>query len=161
LLNDSANYSISIFSVDVVSETHKKHSLSLRGLTILVLDDDKNIREGMEALLQVYGCATYSAGSLDEVFENLSQSAQIPDLIMADYELGLDVTGDKMVETLRKELGIHIPAVLITGDTSIAPERSAAIGDLPVVHKPIKPEEMVAVIAELVSSKSRNPALRH
>jgi len=115
----------------VIWERQQHNSLSLQGLTILVLDDDKNICEGMEALLQVYGCSTYSAGSLDEIFDKLSQSAPEPDLIMADYELGLDITGDKMVDALRNELGRCVPAVLITGDTSIASEHNATIGDLP------------------------------
>lgn len=140
----------------VVFETNQQNSLSLQGLTILILDDDVNIREGMEALLQLYGCSTFSAGTLDEVFEKLNESAQEPDLIMADYELGQEATGDKMVETLREELGKQIPAVLITGDTSIEPEKNATRGGLPVLHKPIKPEEMVAVITEVLAENSNS-----
>ena len=143
----------------VVFEDIPQNTFSLHGLTILILDDDISIREGMEALLQVYGCKTYAAGSLDEVFEQLSNAAPEPDLIMADYELGLDATGDKLVATLRKELGRNIPAVLITGDTSIIPEKNSTLGDLPVLHKPIKPDEMVATIAELLSSCHSTPEL--
>ena len=110
---------------------------ALNGLTVVCIDNDPRILEGMRLLLEGWGCVvrTYSG---TEAFEADEAVGPAPEIILADYHLdgenGLDV-----IRTLRGAYGEAVPAVLITADRSNEVRAAADQIDVAVLNKPLKP----------------------
>lgn len=124
----------------------------LAGHCIVVVDDERTVREGMEALLTGWGCEVILAASADEALERVANSAGRPDLVIADYRLQDGANGIEAIRRLQAALGANLPGILITGDT--APDRlnEAAASGYHLLHKPVQPARLRA----LISGKLRN-----
>lgn len=82
--------------------------------TILVVDDDKLIREGLSALLKNAGQTVLEAADGKEGLA--AALAQHPDLVVSDVRMP-NMTGLEMVDALREdEWGKHVPIVMLTND---------------------------------------------
>jgi signal transduction histidine kinase/ActR/RegA family two-component response regulator len=126
----------------------------LRGKVILVLDNEISIRRGMEALLGRWGCHVLSAGSEVEAVASATQSP--PDLLIADLRLAAASTGSDAIQAVSRALGAEVPALIITGDTSVESlQRARALGR-PVLHKPVQPARLRAALSQLLVA----PAVR-
>lgn len=122
------------------------------GLIVLVVDDERSVREGMRTLLEEWGCKVLLASGIDEALAAL-RGAQ-PDLIIADHRLRGSETGIALLQRTR-EAASEIPALLITGDT--APEvlaHAQRIG-LMLLHKPVHEQALRGAIAEAVKTQVR------
>ncbi len=110
-----------------------------QGELVLVIDDDAEILDGMQALLTGWGCHVVAASGLAELLPRLARLPQVPKVIISDYRLRGDETGLSVVEHLRSEYNDDIPAILVTGDT--APDRlqEAENSGLTLLHKPVTP----------------------
>jgi signal transduction histidine kinase/ActR/RegA family two-component response regulator len=116
---------------------------------ILVVDDDPMVRESLATILKSWGAMVATSSGQPSLPKQLGD-ADRPDLILCDLRLGQDVDGVQMLAAIRAELGSDLPAVLITGDTD--PERTAfamSSGD-PVLHKPVRPAQLRALIRNLL-----------
>ncbi|MFK7858502.1 MAG: ATP-binding protein [Granulosicoccus sp.] len=120
------------------------------GLLVVIIEDNKSIRVGMEVLLSSYGCKTLCAGDTDEALRLLKTGSLVPDIIVADYHLSTNKTGTQAILDLRVFLQTNVPAILVTGDTSLNSEREAAVQQLPVLHKPVDSDELLATISNEV-----------
>jgi signal transduction histidine kinase/CheY-like chemotaxis protein len=129
----------------VAEQTAEAEGL-LRG-RLLVVDDDRAIREAMAALLTGWGYEVATAGSGEEA---MAAAQGAPDLIISDYRLGGEETGIAVIERLRRRHGQAIPAMLITGDT--APDRlaEAQASGLVLLHKPVANSKLRAALTNLV-----------
>jgi len=125
-------------------------SRSMRGLTIMVIDDERDVREGMQALLAQLDCHVIVADSAANARRQLIDYELIPDLIIADYRLRDEQTGDDAIEQVREELNEDVPAMIITGDTSPARLKEATASGFKLLHKPVVAEELFASIRQLV-----------
>ena len=116
------------------------------GLRIVVIDDEAAVREGMQAVLEGWGCETLLAGSEDEALEKIKAHGQAPQVIISDYRLRDGKTGEQAIERLRREFGGDIPALIITGDT--APDRlhEAQESGHTLMHKPVQPGKLRAYL---------------
>lgn len=114
--------------------------LRVRHGHVLVVDDDPLIRDGMCQLLESWAYSCHAAEGVEDALERARQ--RTPDLLIVDFRLRGDQTGNDVVSALRKRLGNHLPALLITGETSPEHLRIARNSGIPVVHKPIAPETL-------------------
>jgi two-component system, sensor histidine kinase len=129
---------------DSLSAGARTHGEAVTGKQILVIDDERAVREGMAVLLTQWGYQVLTAGSVDDVLQTANSSR--PDLIIADYRLREEMTGTQAIRRLQAEFKADIPAVLVTGDT--APDRvseSSASG-FPLLHKPVPPAQLREVL---------------
>jgi CheY-like chemotaxis protein len=94
-----------------------------------------------------------TASGLVEARQVLASGAAI-DAIVVDFRLQRDETGIEVVHALRAD-GCQAPALVLTGDTSPEQLRLLAETGLPVLHKPVAGELLVATIVDLLS---REPA---
>ena len=149
----------SVFSIDVpiaralplerVSNPAQRVAAEpLHGTTVLCIDNDEKIRDGMNALLSGWGCNVFLAASRRDALTLLRQHrALVPEIILADYHLddgtGLDTIGD-----LRWKLHAELPAVLITADRSPALREEARARNVPILYKPVKPAALRALMAQ-------------
>jgi len=127
--------------------------LDLDGLQVLVIDDEADIRDGMEITLNDAGCRVLTCDSAASAQSLLVELDLIPDLIIADYRLREGKTGSEAVELLRDELNQDIPAFLISGDTSAIRVKEASDSGIRLLHKPVTPTELFEVINEVAYEK--------
>lgn len=117
---------------------------------ILLVDDDAGVRNATAMLLQVEGFDVVCAASLAEVHEALRNDPGI-DLVIADYHLQNGETGIEVIAAARHVAGEHLSAVLVSGDTSSTLRDVKATERLRIVSKPIKADELLSLITELLS----------
>jgi len=117
-------------------------------LDVLVIDDDPLVLQGMAMLLEIRGHRPIVADSAGEALFKLR--GRIPDLIVADYRLRDGQTGIEAIEIIRSNLGIAVPAILVSGDTLPARLREAKSSGLHLLHKPLDPDELDAQIKRLM-----------
>ena len=114
---------------------------------ILVLDDDRAVREAMESLLPTWG---YRVLSVDTLAQALAlDSAEAFDALVVDYRLPDGMTGAQAIDALQRQRGATIPVLLITGDTAPDRLRQAKSLGLPLLHKPVKPARLRAALSHL------------
>ena len=107
---------------------------------VLVIDDDESVRAGMRQLLSAWGCACDVADTIEEA-QALAR-AHPPDVVISDYRLRGQRTGAEAIAALRAEFGADLPALLITGDTAPERLREARASGVPLLHKPVSPDQL-------------------
>jgi signal transduction histidine kinase len=112
----------------------------LKGARILVIDDDEAVRTSMSHLVQDWGCLCTAVESIEEALA--AARSQAPDIVISDYRLREQRTGAEAIAALRAELGHQLPALLITGDTAPERLREARASNVPLLHKPVSPEQL-------------------
>jgi CheY-like chemotaxis protein len=118
---------------------------------VLLVDDDRAVRDATRMLLRVEGYRVTAVSSLTEAMQTAGDDARL-DLLITDYHLSEGETGLQIITALRERLGPLLKAVLITGDTS------SAVKDLPVdpclriTSKPIKADELLTLLRALLAT---------
>jgi CheY-like chemotaxis protein len=126
----------------------------LYGKFIVVIDDDELVLEAMQGILQTWGCRTVAAHSAESAMAML-RNADPPDLIMTDAELADRRTGLEAIESLRRKFGYPIPAFLISGDVSSDCLRAAANQGYQLLHKPVDPMTLRAIVTQLLKDREQ------
>jgi CheY-like chemotaxis protein/anti-sigma regulatory factor (Ser/Thr protein kinase) len=122
---------------------------------ILVVDDEPDVLDSMMALLRKWRCEVVAAESCTQMLEKLVSVQRTPDLIVSDYRLRGEESGIEVVARLREEFNAQVPALLITGDTGMEQLREAEESGLHVLHKPLNPSRLRALIANLRRERTR------
>jgi PAS domain S-box-containing protein len=120
---------------------------SLAGLHVLCIDNDREILDGMRALLSRWEVHALAAADVDEALAQLD--AQIPDVLLVDYHLHDRLDGLGLIDLLRERIGRDIPAALVTGDGSDAVKLAARERGCVVLTKPVKPASLRALLASV------------
>ncbi len=116
-------------------------------LTVLCLDNDASILDGMRALLSRWGVDCRTA--LDVVQARTELRHGPVDLILADYHLADGVDGLQALQQLRDALGELPPVAMITADGSSELKQRARASGYPVLHKPVRPAALRALLTAL------------
>ena len=115
---------------------------------VLVIDDDKIVRDGMGMLLHDWGCECDVAECIEDAL-NLAR-IQAPEIIISDYRLREQRTGVEAINALRALLGKQLPAILITGDTAPDRLKESLASGIPILHKPVAPNQLYLRIVEML-----------
>ncbi len=126
---------------------------NLTGLSILVIDDEHDVRDGMYTLLKQQNCDVIMADSPERAREYIIANGWVPELIIADYRLRDEKTGDTAIEMVREEVNVDVPAMIVTGDTSPARLREATASGFPLLHKPVIADELITAITNMVGEQ--------
>ncbi|WGD54866.1 MASE1 domain-containing protein [Bradyrhizobium sp. CB1650] len=124
-------------------------AFSAEGKLILVIADAPMVTEGTGGLLGNWGYSVLTAGSDEAALMRVAQRQQRPDLIISDYHLASGKTGISAIEQINAAFGSSIPAILISGDTAAEPIRDANERGYVLLHKPVDPMRLRAVMHEL------------
>lgn len=122
----------------------RPESGSLGGISVLVIDDDLLSREAMRTLLAGWGCVVATANGPAEVCSDYA-----PDVLICDYRLAGAATGISAISDVRRRYAVSVPACLVSGDTDVALIKLAAANDLPLLHKPVRPARLQALVRRL------------
>jgi CheY-like chemotaxis protein len=129
----------------------------MEGAKILVVDDDKDIRDSLQAILESKEYSVTVAASKNEAMEKAN--AEKPDLFILDVMMDTWQDGFDMARELKQDPKFKdIPILMLTGvkeKTGVDFKSSAGDADwLPVdgfMEKPIQPDLMLAEVEKLLS----------
>ena len=145
-------FSISLPSVaPVVSAVREDPAATVSSSTggmVLVIDNDPAILSGMEALLENWGLEVVTARDPGDVVVTVALAQGLAMLIV-DYQLDDGLMGDTAIAMIRKMAGREIPAMVITADRAEEAKTLLASLALPVLHKPVKPAQLRALLRQM------------
>jgi signal transduction histidine kinase len=131
-------------------------SLGLRGLRVLCVDNDRPILDGMEALLGTWGVVVLKARNAAEA-EHAAAAMDI-DVVLADYHLGDGVDGLELLRRLHASRAAGFAAALITADHGTELALIARTAGYPLLHKPLRPAALRALLDAFRRRLARAPA---
>lgn len=143
--------SVDVFRPEDLVRLSEPETSSLRGVRVLVVEDDSDARELLRLLLEKYCLKVQIADSSAEALRLIRQQA--PDILVSDIALpgsdGYDLI--RQVRQLAPEQGRNIPAIALTA-CARDEDRALALAAGYQVHltKPVEPAELTAVVASLV-----------
>jgi CheY-like chemotaxis protein len=116
----------------------------LEGKTLLVVDDENDLREIVASELEFMGAKVFQA-------ENISSAKQILtdtniDLVVSDIRMP-GGTGIDLLDFIKARNPDKVPVVLITGFADITPEDAYHKGAEALLNKPFKLDDLVNVVA--------------
>ena len=117
-------------------------------LTVLCLDNDAAILDGMRALLSRWGVDCRIALDVEQARAELARGSI--DLVLADYHLADGVDGLQALQQLGGVLGELPPVAMITADGSSELKQKARALGYPVLHKPVRPAALRALLTALL-----------
>jgi Na+/proline symporter/signal transduction histidine kinase len=119
----------------------------LADMAIVCVDNEMNILDGMDALLGGWRCRVLKAPDLQSAVATVREAKTTPAGLLVDYHLD-DGNGIDAIGELRRCFGADLPAILITADRSRHVREDARAQNIQVLHKPIKPAALRALIAQ-------------
>jgi len=122
----------------------------LAGAFIVVVDDDQESRFATEAIFKSWRCHVIAASCGAAVRDELAQHLRQPDLIVADYWLSDGETGLAIIQDLRREAEMRIPAIILTADHDVAHAVAAQARDIAVLQKPANAQRIRRSVMELI-----------
>jgi CheY-like chemotaxis protein len=120
---------------------------SLQDLLVVCIDNDASILDGMRTLLQGWGARVVTAIDQAGAMQALAELGERPLGLLVDYHLDRG-NGAAAIRDIRAAFGGDIPAILITADRSPHVRETAARDGVLVLHKPLKPAALRALLSQ-------------
>ena len=117
--------------------------------TVLVVDDDADVRILVGDFLTEIGYQTYVAESCEAALQVLDQV--VPDVLVADFAMP-GRNGAEVARAIRARLP-HLPILFFSGYADTAALESA-VGKAPLLRKPFRPSELALAIRALLDQPS-------
>jgi len=164
-LGSGSRFSVTVPQVSRRADVAQAASLQpeltgFHGKFVMVIDDDAMVRDAMQGLLQTWGCATATADSEDDALTKLAEAGRAPDLVISDYRLALGKTGFDLIERLKHRYGARLPVFLISGDTAPERLRDARASGYHLLHKPVSPVTLRAIVSRLLNKGDSGDTMR-
>jgi CheY-like chemotaxis protein len=131
----------------------------LSGARVLVVEDDKDSRELLCALLEMAGARVLGAESVAQAMDGVHHAFD-PDVVLTDYSMpiadGLDLIREfRQAPSTR---AIPVPILILSGHSEDHwRERALAAGAADLLIKPVDPILLIARIAAAVASGRKGP----
>jgi CheY-like chemotaxis protein len=121
----------------------------------VLIEDEAFVLEVTKCFLELDGHRVHTATSAEAAARLVQSPETRPDLIITDYRLPQSRTGIEAVRLIREHLASDVPGIVLTGDTSPAVAREAQAHRVRILHKPAHPEELSALIRQLLKAGER------
>jgi CheY-like chemotaxis protein len=122
--------------------------LLLRGIDVLVVDDEADARALLDVILSAYGAVVRTADAVHTAVDAIEQ--RVPDVLLSDIGMPLE-NGYELIRRLREsEAGTSrsIPAIAVTAYAStIDRDKALTAGYQAHIAKPFEPEDVVRLVA--------------
>jgi len=116
------------------------------GSFVLCIDNEARVLDAMAALLGGWGCRVATAASQAEALRRVAEAGVLPDLVLADLHLDEAADGLDVVAALREAWRSAVPAALVTADRDPMLRLRARAGQVELLHKPVKPAALRALL---------------
>lgn len=125
--------------------------IGLARTRVLIVDNDPRVVEAMVNLLSRWECEPRIARDLDEIDQFIASRDFRPGILLADYHLDFGTLGTQAIERIREAFDPNLPAIIITADRSREIISAAQELNCEVLHKPIRPAELRALMQHLLN----------
>ena len=130
---------------------------ALRGMSVLLVDDNPDVLELGRRLLVDYGAVVITAHSADEALLQIRR--KVPDVLLSDIGMpGTD--GYQLIELVRTGMGLdaaQLPAVAVTAYARAQDHaRVLQAGYQACIDKPIRPQLLIRTLLDLSAIKDHN-----
>jgi DNA-binding response OmpR family regulator len=140
-------------SKDVAAEAeqHAEATAQRNTETVLVIDDDSDVRSLVGEFLNDIGYRTYLADSGDAAMKLLDEVT--PDVLLADFAMP-GRNGAEVARAIRQRLP-DMPILFFSGYADTA-ALETAVGKAPLLRKPFRPAELAAAIRTLLDRSAHH-----
>lgn len=122
--------------------------------TVLIIDDDENVRRVATSMLSRRGCEVLSAPSGPEGVETLKKRRDGVDIVILNMTMP-DMNGTETFETLRN-VKPDVDVVVCTGYAENQARKQFGDGDLAgIIQKPFEMKELVGLLAEILAKRQQ------
>jgi CheY-like chemotaxis protein len=139
--------SISTPNAPVIPVSPPTHG-ARRQCRILLIDDDRSVRQAFTWALQDLNCLVVAATNLADALAQMARMEFTPDAVIADFHLGDGVSGLEVIRLLRSLFNADLPAVMITGDASVGDSDEFKVQTIRCLSKPVGYSDLDGLIAE-------------
>ena len=124
-----------------------KSNHGLKGVSVLCIDNDLEILNGMKELLTAWQCHVLTADSVSNALTVFSEHSDEVEILLVDYQLSNHEDGLTLIRDLRAQCQHNIPAILITAQTDEGIEDMARKDDVSYMKKLVKPAALRAMMS--------------
>ncbi len=127
--------------------------IGLKDVTVMCIDNDPDVLNGMIELLGAWHCNVLSADSFEQakkVFRNHQNDIEI---LLVDYQLNNNQDGLTLTAELRDSANHFIPAILITATTESDIEERTHKANMGFMKKLVKPAALRAMMSAMLAKK--------
>lgn len=158
------------FARDVASQPRTSPAkFDVRGMRVLVVDDDEAILSAIRFLLASWGCNVHTAEDHEAALRAVTAWPNPPDIVLIDLRLRDGANGLDVLKALDRHYGSRddhpaFARLLITGETRSERLREIVAARIPVLYKPVTPDQLreaiVAACASLTRAHAEQPGFR-
>ncbi|MFC4215965.1 ATP-binding protein [Pseudophaeobacter arcticus] len=132
-------------------------SQTANDITVLVIDDNRDVRQSVATLLQKWGYQTFAQAPEEPLPTHF-------DLLLMDYQLGMEVDGIAqdgitMAISISDRSDKYIPTAIVTGSLNGQIQQEAKQAGFRVLQKPVTPLQLRSILLALEVSRNDQPVL--
>jgi len=124
-------------------------SASFSGKSVLLLDNEPQLRSAVAELLRSWNMAVTSVGQPVEALASLQQGFK-PDLLLFDYHLDNNATGVDVAQQLAAHFAVNVPVVIHSADHDELIRETALNAGYYFLLKPVKPVALKKLFQRLL-----------
>jgi DNA-binding NtrC family response regulator len=129
---------------------------SLCKCRIVIIDDDRSIRQAFTWALQDLDCEVIASSHIADALSQMMRLEFVPDAVIADYHLDSEASGLRVIRLIRRLYRVDLLAVVITGDISAAGLAGPDEG-IRWLFKPVGYTNLASLVDDFRTSMERAP----
>lgn len=126
--------------------------------SVMLVDDDNEVRQALHALMQSWQWRVEAFDSFQTALEYAARHARELDVIITDFQLDEVTTGLNLIDQIRTQANLPIPAIIITGTDDASLIQTIEDRGIPYLRKPVKPAKLRALINVLTQATADSDA---
>ncbi|MEW6989742.1 PAS-domain containing protein [Colwelliaceae bacterium 6441] len=128
-------------------------NLGFSDITVMCIDNDPDVLNGMVELLSAWQCNVLAADSFEKAQTIFEQHGNDVQILLVDYQLNNNHDGLNLIAYLRKQSNHEIPAILITATTDADIEDKTKAANVGYMRKLVKPAALRAMMSSLLAKQ--------
>ncbi len=151
-------FSVTIPTVASVDPAHDAESVDAHdadatvGGLIILIEDDVNVANAWGMLLEAEGFRVAMATSAKEANALIGHLDEVPALLISDFHLLDGSTGVEAVSQIREYFDAHIPAFIVSGDTSKIVKEARLLDNCTLLSKPVDTNRLLTAARRAIRS---------
>jgi CheY-like chemotaxis protein len=118
--------------------------------SVLVVEDDKDIREALKDVLESEGYTVQSASNGERALAYLKSAAELPSVILLDLMMPVMDGFQFRTAQLADAKLAKVPVVVMSANASVE-DKTAVIGAHAYLKKPVDIDQVIAMVAQFAN----------
>ena len=122
--------------------------------SITLVEDNLAVLDATRFLLEGEGFRVIAVTAGGEALGRVMNEAIRSDLIVADHRLPEGESGTEVIQRIRTVANRSIPAIVMTGDTTLELSREVEATGCRLLYKPVDGDEFLSLVRRLIAGDS-------